>query len=201
MTWVEHTEYDEEQVSQMYKQHVRSGMAFGAGRWITALRRSCEVVDILTSSIARSDIDTGMMLAQLSMLKLAQRMTRAFAAGMCASAVGEWRKAEQDNHISGGVLAAPSSVMTRKSFPEAGEPPGVVLCASTAVWMPVAPRRLFDFLRDESCRSQWDVLRDDGPLYRMTHLAMGHDAANAVVLLRSAVTNRSILTQFILFDN
>ncbi|KAG6494882.1 hypothetical protein ZIOFF_042665 [Zingiber officinale] len=195
VTWVEHTEYDEEQVSQMYKHHLRSGTAFGAGRWVAALRRRCEVVDLLTSSIARRDLDTGMMLAQLSMLKLAQRMTRAFAASVCSSAVGEWRKLEQDNHIAVTALVATSSVMTRKSFPEAGEPPGIVLCASTAVWMPVAQRRLFDFLRDESCRSQWDVLGDDGPLYRMTHLAMGHDAANAVVLLRSAAAQQLIIQE------
>ncbi|XP_074586628.1 homeobox-leucine zipper protein ROC5-like [Curcuma longa] len=193
VTWVEHTEYVEEQVSQMYQQHLRSGMAFGAGRWVASLRRRCEVVGLLMSS-SRRELDSGMAFAQLSMLKLAQKMTRAFAAGVCASAVGVWRKVDQDNRIGEGDLPS-ANVKTRKSLPEEGELPGIVLCASTAVWMPVAPRRLFDFLRDGSCRSQWDVLGDGGQLYNMAHVATGNDDANAVVLLRTGTDQQLIIQE------
>ncbi|KAG6500511.1 hypothetical protein ZIOFF_040357 [Zingiber officinale] len=193
VTWVEHNEYVEEQVSQMYQQHLRSGMAFGAGRWVASLQRRCEVVGLLMSS-SRRELDSGIVFAQLSMLKLAQKMTRAFAIGVCSSAVGEWRKVEQDNRIGGGELS-PANVMTRKSLPEAGELPGIVLCASTAVWMPVAPRRLFDFLRDGSCRSQWDVLGDGGQIYNMAHVSTGNDDSNAVVLLRTGTAQQLIIQE------
>ncbi|RZR96232.1 hypothetical protein BHM03_00025196 [Ensete ventricosum] len=35
-----------------------------------------------------------------------------------------------------------------------GRPPGIVLNAATSFWLPVPPKRVFDFLRDESSRSE-----------------------------------------------
>lgn len=45
-------------------------------------------------------------------------------------------------------------VMTRKSIDDPGEPPGVVLSATTSVFLHVYSQRLFDFLRDERLRSE-----------------------------------------------
>jgi homeobox-leucine zipper protein len=44
--------------------------------------------------------------------------------------------------------------MTRKSVDDPGRPPGIVLNAATSFWLPVPPKRVFDFLRDESSRSE-----------------------------------------------
>ncbi|GER48160.1 homeobox-leucine zipper protein HDG2 [Striga asiatica] len=45
-------------------------------------------------------------------------------------------------------------VMTRKSMDDPGRPPGIVLSAATSFWLPVPPKRVFDFLRDENSRSE-----------------------------------------------
>ena len=115
------------------------------------------------------------------MLKLAQRMTNAFCAGVCTSSAQEWSKLATEN------VGDEVRVMTRMSVNEPGEPAGVVLSAATSVWIPVSPKRLFDFLREASFRSKWDILSNGGPMYEMAHIAKGQDAGNAVSLLRASV--------------
>jgi homeobox-leucine zipper protein len=44
--------------------------------------------------------------------------------------------------------------MTRKSVDDPGRPPGIVLSAATSFWLPVPPKRVFDFLRDENTRNE-----------------------------------------------
>lgn len=78
-----------------------------------------------------------------------------------------------------------ATLMMRKSVGNPGEPPGVILSATTTVWMPVTAQRLFDFLRNEQTRSQWDVLSQDGPVQQMIHIAKGQDLGNSISLLRA----------------
>lgn len=81
------------------------------------------------------------------MLKLAERMVTSFCTGVGASTAHAWT-----------TLSATGSddvrVMTRKSMDDPGRPPGIVLSAATSFWIPVPPRRIFDFLRDENSRSE-----------------------------------------------
>lgn len=121
------------------------------------------------------------------MLKLAQRMTDNFCAGVCASTVHKWNK------LCTGNIDEDVRVMTRKSVDDPGEPPGIVLSAATSVWLPVSPQRLFDFLRDERLRSEWDILSNGGPMQEMAHIAKGQDHGNCVSLLRASVTSLSSL--------
>lgn len=114
-----------------------------------------------------------------SMLKLAQRMTNNFCAGVCASTVHKWNK------LCAGNVDEDVRVMTRKSVDDPGEPPGIVLSAATSVWLPISPQRLFDFLRDERLRSEWDILSNGGPMQEMAHIAKGQDHGNCVSLLRA----------------
>lgn len=218
VTWVEHAEYDESQVHQLYRPLLSSGMGFGAQRWIATLQRQCECLAILMSSSVPSRDHTGKtkqtfstllsysfmlksLLSQLililiflttlaaitaggrrSMLKLAQRMTDNFCAGVCASTVHKWNK------LNAGNVDEDVRVMTRKSVDDPGEPPGIVLSAATSVWLPVSPQRLFDFLRDERLRSEWDILSNGGPMQEMAHIAKGQDHGNCVSLLRASVS-------------
>ncbi|GAU29196.1 hypothetical protein TSUD_361860 [Trifolium subterraneum] len=89
-------------------------------------------------------------------------------------------------------------VMTRKSIDDPGEPPGIVLSAATSVWLPVSPQRLFDFLRDERLRSEWDILSNGGPMQEMAHIAKGQDHGNCVSLLRASAMNSNQSSMLIL---
>ncbi|XP_047962940.1 homeobox-leucine zipper protein ANTHOCYANINLESS 2-like isoform X2 [Salvia hispanica] len=185
VTWVEHIEYDESVVHQLYRPLVSSGMGFGAQRWVATLQRQCECLAILMSSTVPARDHSSAITAggRRSMLKLAQRMTNNFCAGVCASSVHKWNKLQTEN------VDEDVQVMTRKSIDDPGEPPGIVLSAATSVWLPVSPQRLFDFLRDEQLRSEWDILSNGGPMQEMAHIAKGQDHGNCVSLLRASAVN------------
>ncbi|ONK73389.1 uncharacterized protein A4U43_C04F30980 [Asparagus officinalis] len=173
VTWVEHAEYDDAAVHQLYRPLLRSGMALGAHRWVATLQRRSECLAILLSSSIPNDNSAITPAGRRSMLKLAQRMMDNFCAGVCASSSRKWRRfvSVGDNNIADDVR-----VMTRQSLNEPGEPPGVVLSAATSVWVPV-PERL---------RSQWDILSNGGPMQEMAHIAKGQHQGNAVSLLRAS---------------
>lgn len=59
VTWVEHAEYDESAVHQLYRPLLGSGMGFGAQRWVATLQRQCECLAILMSSTVPTRDHTG----------------------------------------------------------------------------------------------------------------------------------------------
>ncbi|CAN6484886.1 unnamed protein product [Victoria cruziana] len=194
VVWVEHGEYDEGSVHQLYRPLLGSGMGFGAQRWVATLQRQCECLAILMSSAISNRAEHAAITpaGRRSMLKLAQRMTNNFCAGVCASTVHKWNK------LCTGNVDEDVRVMTRKSVDDPGEPPGVVLSAATSVWLPVSPQRLFDFLRDERLRSEWDILSNGGPMQEMAHIAKGQDHGNCVSLLRASAMNANQSSMLIL---
>ncbi|KAL6974892.1 Homeobox-leucine zipper protein ANTHOCYANINLESS 2 [Sarracenia purpurea var. burkii] len=193
VTWVEHAEYDESIVHQLYRPLIGAGMGFGAQRWVATLQRQCECLAILMSSTAPTRDHTAITASgRRSMLKLAQRMTDNFCAGVCASTVHKWNK------LSASNVDEDVRVMTRKSVDDPGEPAGIVLSAATSVWLPVSPQRLFDFLRDERLRSEWDILSNGGPMQEMAHIAKGQDHGNCVSLLRASAMNANQSSMLIL---
>ncbi|KAK8679898.1 hypothetical protein V6N13_108860 [Hibiscus sabdariffa] len=184
VTWVEHSEYDDRAVHHLLQPFLSSGFGFGAHRWLATLQRQCDCMAILMSQDVPGEDNTGITPAgKKSLLKLAQRMTYNFCSGVCASSVHKWEK------LSVGNVGEDVRVMTRKSINDPGEPHGVVLSAATSVWMPVTQERLFDFLRDERIRCEWDILSHDGPIQEMVHVAKGMERGNCVSLLRGNAVN------------
>ncbi|XP_054816204.1 homeobox-leucine zipper protein HDG2-like isoform X3 [Prosopis cineraria] len=192
VTWVEHVEVDDRGVHDLYKQLVSSGHAFGAKRWVATLDRQCER---LASSMA-TNIPTVITSQEgrKSMLKLAERMVMSFCAGVGASTAHTWTTLS-------GTGADDVRVMTRKSVDDPGRPPGIVLSAATSFWLPVPPIRVFDFLRDENSRSEWDILSNGGVVQEMAHIANGQDTGNCVSLLRVNSANSSQSNMLILQES
>ncbi|KAL6843100.1 hypothetical protein ACP4OV_026813 [Aristida adscensionis] len=188
VTWVEHVEVDDRAVHNLYKLLVNSGLAFGAKRWVGTLDRQCErLASAMASNIPNADLGVITSIeGRKSMLKLAERMVASFCGGVTASAAHQWTTLS-------GSGAEDVRVMTRKSVDDPGRPPGIVLNAATSFWIPVPPKRVFDFLRDETSRSDWDILSNGGAVQEMAHIANGRDHGNCVSLLRvnSANSNQS----------
>ncbi|KAG8083038.1 hypothetical protein GUJ93_ZPchr0014g47281 [Zizania palustris] len=196
VTWVEHTEYDETSVHQLYRSLIRSGLALGAGRWIATLQRQCKFLATLMSSIALPEHDSAAIHPEgkRSMLKLARRMTDNFRAGVSASSAREWSKLDGLT----GNIGEDVHVMVRKSVDEPGMPPGVVLSAATSVWVPVMPDRLFNFLRNEGLRAEWDILSNGGPMQEVASIAKGQQDGNSVSLLKASPTKANQNSMLIL---
>ncbi|KAK8992235.1 hypothetical protein V6N11_048324 [Hibiscus sabdariffa] len=193
--WVEHVEVDDRAVHSIYRPLVDSGLAFGAKRWVATLDRQCErLASSMASNIPAGDLCVITSLeGRKSMLKLAERIVTSFCTGVGASTAHAWTTLSKTG--SDDVR-----VMTRKSIDDPGRPPGIVLCAATSFWIPVTPKRAFEFLRDENSRSQWDILSNGGLVEEMAHIANGRDPGNCVSLLRvnsgnSNQTNMLILQE------
>ncbi|GER52970.1 homeobox-leucine zipper protein ROC1 [Striga asiatica] len=196
VTWVEHVEIDDRAVHTIYKALVNSGLAFGARRWVSTLDRQCErLASLMANNIAAGDVGViSSPEGRKSMLKLAERMVMSFCTGVGASTAHTWTTLS-------GSGADDVRVMTRKSMDDPGRPPGIVLSAATSFWLPVPPKRVFDFLRDEHSRSEWDILSNGGLVQEMAHIANGRDPGNSVSLLRVNSANSSQSNMLILQES
>ncbi|KAG6416511.1 hypothetical protein SASPL_123942 [Salvia splendens] len=196
VTWVEHVEIDDRAVHSIYKPLVNSGLAFGAKRWVATLDRQCErLASVMANNISAGDVGViSSPEGRKSMLKLAERMVMSFCSGVGASTAHTWTTLS-------GSGADDVRVMTRKSMDDPGRPPGIVLSAATSFWLPVSPKRVFDFLRDENSRSEWDILSNGGLVQEMAHIANGRDPGNSVSLLRVNSANSSQSNMLILQES
>ncbi|XP_043724560.1 homeobox-leucine zipper protein GLABRA 2 [Telopea speciosissima] len=173
--WVEHIECQKSTVHTMFRSIVNSGLAFGAKHWIATLQLQCErlVFFMATNVPTKDSIGVATLAGRKSILKLAQRMTCSFCRALGASSFHTWTKIS----TKGGDDIR---VASRKNLNDPAEPLGVILCAVSSVCLPVAPHVLFDFLRDESKRNEWDIMSTGGPAQLIANLAKGQDRGNVV---------------------
>ncbi|XVF86637.1 hypothetical protein PTKIN_Ptkin18bG0058500 [Pterospermum kingtungense] len=177
VTWVEHLECQKTTVHTMYRTVISSGLAFGARHWMATLQLQCErVVFFMATNVPTKD-STGVatLAGRKSILKLAQRMTSCFCHAIGASSYHTWNKVSSKT-------GEDIRVSSRKNLNDPGEPLGVIVCAVSSVWLPVSPDLLFDFLRDEARRAEWDIVSNGGPVQSIANLAKGQDRGNAVTI-------------------
>ncbi|KAB2610618.1 homeobox-leucine zipper protein PROTODERMAL FACTOR 2-like [Pyrus ussuriensis x Pyrus communis] len=164
------------------KQLVSSGHAFGAKRWVATLDRQCErLASAMASDIPTGDV--GVITNQerrKSVLKWAERMVISFCAGLSASTTHTW---------------------TTMSGIGVDEPAGIVLRAAASFCVPVPPKRVFEFLRNEKSRSEWDILSYAGIFQEIGHIANGRDTGNCVSLLLVNSANSSKSNMLILQES
>ncbi|KAM7255608.1 hypothetical protein ACFE04_008506 [Oxalis oulophora] len=175
VTWIEHLECQKATVHSTYRTIVSSGFAFGARHWMATLQLQCErLVFFMATNVPTKDSNGVATLAgRKSILKLAQRMTTSFCHAISASSYHTWKKVSSKT-------GEDIRVSSRKNLNDPSEPLGVILCAVSSVWLPVSPHILFDFLRDETHRNEWDIMSNGGPVQCIANLVKGKDRGNAV---------------------
>ncbi|KAI3857173.1 hypothetical protein MKW98_010587 [Papaver atlanticum] len=178
--WIEHLETQKTMIHSLFRSTVNSGVAFGAKRWMSTLQLQCErlVFGMATNVPTKDSSGVATLAGRKSILKLAQRMTSSFCRGIGASSHNTWTKivtkAGDDIRIA-----------SRKNLNDPGEPLGVIVCAVSSTWVPVAPSVLFDFLRDDARRMEWDIMSMGGPVQSIANLAKGQDRGNTVTIQAS----------------
>ncbi|XP_019224886.1 PREDICTED: homeobox-leucine zipper protein GLABRA 2 isoform X2 [Nicotiana attenuata] len=176
VTWVEHLECQKSIVHSLYRVIVNSGQAFGARRWMATLQQQCErlLFSMATNIPTKDTTGVATLAGRKSILTLAQRMTWSFYRMLGASSYNTWNK------IPSKTGQEDIRVASRKNLTDTGEPHGVILCAVSSIWLPVSRNVLFDFLKDETRRHEWDVMSNGGPAQSVANLAKGQDKGNAV---------------------
>ncbi|KAJ3692575.1 hypothetical protein LUZ60_011670 [Juncus effusus] len=174
--WVEHTECQKSTISTLYRSIVLNGQAFGARHWMATLQQQCErVVFSMATNVPTKDSNGVSTLAgRKSMLKLAHRMTSSFANCIAGSQYKSWQKMMKGNEEI--------RFMSRKNINEPGEPEGLIVCAVLSTALHVSPMVLFEFLRDESRRFEWDIMSCGGPIQTIVNLSKGQDRGNSVTV-------------------
>ncbi|XP_042438930.1 homeobox-leucine zipper protein GLABRA 2-like [Zingiber officinale] len=175
--WVEHWECQRNVIPTLYRTIVTNGLAFGARHWMSTLRLQCErAVFFMATNVPTRDCNGVSTLAgRKSILKLGQRMTASFCRNIGTPRNRTWNK------ISTKV-GEEIRFTSRKIINEPGEPLGVIVCAVMSTWMPIPVVSLFDFLRDESRRTEWDIMLLSGPTKTLVNLAKGQDRGNSVTV-------------------
>lgn len=175
VTWIEHLECQKSTAHSLYRGIINSGVAFGARHWMTTLQQKCErLVFFLATNVPTKDSSGIATLAgRKSILKLAERMTWSFSRALGGSSYHTWKKIPSK---TGDDIR----VSSRKNLNDVGEPLGVILCAVSSIWLPVSHTLLFDFLRDETRRNEWDIMSNGGPVQSIANLAKGQDRGNSV---------------------
>ncbi|XP_058220003.1 homeobox-leucine zipper protein PROTODERMAL FACTOR 2-like [Rhododendron vialii] len=172
--WIEHLEVDNTLVHRLFKPLVTSGLAFGAKRWLGTMACQC---DRLASYM--DDRVPIMQDGRKSILKLADRMTRSYHAGVSSTASPEntWKPIPISG--AGDVL-----VTTSYNDDDPETPRGVSITVATTIWLPNQPKNVFEFLRNEDHRSQWDLLCLKRCSQEATRVCTGHDPANCVSIIK-----------------
>ncbi|PIN13685.1 Transcription factor PHOX2/ARIX, contains HOX domain [Handroanthus impetiginosus] len=187
VTWVEHFECQKTTVHSLYRTIVNSGLAFGAKHWISTLQQQCErLVFLVATNVPTKDSNGVATLAgRKSILKLAQRMTWSFCRALGASSLNSWNKITSK---TGDDIR----VASRKNLNDPGEPLGTILSAVSCVWLPVSHHALFEFLRDENRRKEWDIMSCGSTVQSIVNLAKGQDRGNAVTTLAMKTDEQNV---------
>ncbi|KFK41777.1 hypothetical protein AALP_AA2G170800 [Arabis alpina] len=182
VTWVEHIETEEkEQIHELYREMIHKGIAFGAERWVTTLQRMCER---FASQLvpATSSRDLGGVIpsteGKRSMMRLAQRMVSNYCLSVSRS-----------NNTRSTVVTELNEVGIRVTAHKSPESNSTILCAATTFWLPNSPQTVFNFLKDERTRPQWDVLSNGNGVQEVAHISNGSHPGNCISVLRA--TNAS----------
>ncbi|OIT01429.1 PREDICTED: homeobox-leucine zipper protein HDG11-like [Nicotiana attenuata] len=187
VTWVVHVEVEEKGLlHKLYSDLIHSGMAFGAERWLGSLQRLCERYACLMVS-GKSSRELGGVIpspeGKKSMMKLAQRMVSNFCASINPSNGHQW------NNISGLDEFEVRATLQKSTDP--GQPNGVIISAASTIWLPLPSQHVFNFLRDERTRPQWDVLSNQNPVQEVAHIANGSHPGNCISVLRAYNTSQN----------
>lgn len=83
-----------------------------------------------------------------SMMKLAQRMVNNF----CCSISTSSSRQQHWTTLSGSSEVGVRVALHKSTDP--GQPNGVVLSAATTIWLPISPKNVFNFFKDERTRAQ-----------------------------------------------
>ncbi|KAG7532425.1 START domain [Arabidopsis thaliana x Arabidopsis arenosa] len=181
--WVEHVEVDEKHVHETFAEYVKSGMAFGANRWLDVLQRQCERI---ASLMARNITDLGVISsaeARRNIMRLSQRLVKTFCVNMSTAYGQSWTALSETSKDT-------VRITTRKMC-EPGQPTGVVLCAVSTTWLPFSHHQVFDLIRDQHHQSLLEVLFNGNSPHEVAHIANGSHPGNCISLLRINVASNS----------
>ncbi|XP_010492677.1 PREDICTED: homeobox-leucine zipper protein HDG9-like [Camelina sativa] len=183
VTWIEHVEVsDKMRPHRLYRDlFLYGGLGYGARRWTVTLERMCERLHLSSISDLPNNDYAGVVQTiegRRSVLKLGERMLKDFA--WMIKMEDKLDFAQQSETNNSGVTIA------MRLNHEAGQPPGLILCAGSSLCLPLPPPQVYDFLRNLDIRHQWDVLCNGNSVTEAARFVTGTDTNNNVNFIQAS---------------
>ncbi|XP_013590801.1 PREDICTED: homeobox-leucine zipper protein HDG9-like [Brassica oleracea var. oleracea] len=180
VTWMEHVEVnDKVRAHRIYRDLLCGGFGYGARRWTATLERMCERLSLYSVPDFPTTDDPGVVKTingRRRVMDLGERMLKNFAWILNMPEKSEFSQQSATN--SSGVNI---SVRVNK---EAGQPPGLIVCACSSLCLPLAPLQVYNFLKNLEVRHQWDVLCHASPVTEVARFVTGANNKNCVNILQ-----------------
>ncbi|CAN8260573.1 unnamed protein product [Cochlearia groenlandica] len=184
VTWIEHVEVDEKfDAHWMYKDLLfGGGLGYGAKRWIVSLQRMCERISLSSILTIPSNDYLNEIIpsveGRMSVMKLGERMLMNFNEMLTMSG-----NVDFPHQTNCGVR-----VSIRMSS-DPGQPAGLVVSAASCFSMPLSPLQVFNSMRSNDTRHQWDVLCYGNAVAEIARVFTGSNETNYISILEPTQTD------------
>ncbi|KAL0720016.1 hypothetical protein Bca4012_069340 [Brassica carinata] len=177
VTWIEHVEVAHKpDAHRLYRDILCGGSGYGAKRWTTTLKRMCERMAVYSTLIVPAT-DWSEAIATVegrrSVMKLGERMVRNFNEMLTMSG-----KVDFPQQSKCGVR------ISIRMNNEAGQPSGLVASAASSFSVPATPLQVFNILRNNETRHQWDVLCCRTAVSEIARVITGSNENNYITILQ-----------------
>ncbi|CAI9095190.1 OLC1v1031074C1 [Oldenlandia corymbosa var. corymbosa] len=194
VTWVEHIHVDDKS-HQLYKDIVRNTQAYGAKRWVASLERMCERIAFSAGLGATPMINTAQ--SRAAMGKISDKMVKTFhqMLSMQEKCLDSPQLSEFQNN---GFKV---SLRRYDNHPSAAGANGMVVCAAASLRIPTYYENLFNFLKDDQARAQWEIFSNENPIEEIAHIPTGSHPGNAIVLKQLCTSTKENSNMLILQES
>ncbi|XP_074336595.1 homeobox-leucine zipper protein PROTODERMAL FACTOR 2-like [Apium graveolens] len=177
ITWIEHVYVDYTGVGTIYKRLLRSGLGFGAKRWVSILKRQCQLIVSANVPSSTHGFNNQVMLSpegRRGILMLSKRMVNYFISGIISGLrSGRWTEVH-------GNFGDDIRLMSARAVDDPGLPSGTLLSVTTSFALSIAPNMVFNFLRDHKYRKEWDICANGIEYEPVCRISYGEEANNCI---------------------
>lgn len=170
---------------QLSNDLITSGIIFGAERWLLVLQNYQDNLS-LGMLRRRESLEIVNEEALRKIRLLVNRIFTDFCANLSMEGSYEW-----DNN---GVR-----VVVRMGI-EPSEPRGAIVGAATSLWLPMSPPDVFNFLRDEKNRAQWNLDSTGKPVQKIAQVEMGRHPGNCISIIKRCPKDDVVILQYSWID-
>lgn len=186
VTWVEHVEVNYScSTQQLFNDLITSGFIFGAERWLLVFQNFQDKLS-LGMLRRRESLEIVNEEALRKIRYLGNRTMTNFCANLSMEGSYEWH--------NNGVR-----VVVRMGI-EPSEPRGAIVGAATSLWLPTSPPDVFNFLRDEKNRAQWNLDSTGKPVQKIAQVEMGRHRGNCLSIIKHCPKDDVVILQYSWID-
>ncbi|KAG5579741.1 hypothetical protein H5410_050368 [Solanum commersonii] len=184
VAWIEHVQIDEKcQVNHIFRDLLCGRQTYGAERWIVTLQRMSERYKFgMLVTCATTDDSQGEGVKNV--MNLSQRMVKSFYETLSMT--------DKLGFSTSSHLNNEDRVSIRKNE-EITQSKGFIATAATSLWVPLSFETIFNLLKDNNTRCQWDVLFGGNNVTERDRVLTGTCSKNCITFIQPMPIGNNML--------